>query len=100
MSTRIPEAVLTIHDDLGQPGRVLFSLDLDMEEHPDSEKVPYCDVVALSLFNLARRQSEAFTETYLSVLGCMGELNDALEAGADAEALAAIRAKWGIELSA
>ncbi|AXQ69779.1 hypothetical protein HOU03_gp488 [Caulobacter phage CcrSC] len=100
MSQRIPEAILTIHDDLGAPGSVLFSLDLDMETNPDSEVIPYSDVVALTLFNIARRQPEAFTETYLQVLGCLAEFAEEVQAGADPEKLAAIRQKWGIELRA
>lgn len=100
MSQRIPEAVITIHEDLGAPGRVLFSMDLDMEANPDAEVVPRCDMVALTLFNLARKGSQAFNDTYLLVLGCMAEINAAIEEGADAEALAAIREKWGIEFRA
>lgn len=90
----IPEAALTIYGDLGNPGRVLFSLDLWSEQHPDS--MPTCDLVALSLFNLARVQDKAFNDTLLKVLACMGEMAAAVEAGAAPEALAAIRERHGI----
>lgn len=98
--TRIPEAILTVHDDLGAPGQIIYSIDLDMETNPDATSIPYCDLVVLTLFNIARRQPEEFSKTYLDVVACLGEFTGALERGAPPEELAAIREKYGVEFRA
>lgn len=83
---------------MGNPARVLFSLDLWSEEHPES--LPTCDLVALVLFNLANQQAKAFNDTLLKVIQCVAALAAAAEAGKSPEELAAIREGFGINFRA
>lgn len=97
------EASLTIHQDAYNPGRVLFSIDLSLDDttNPDDVvQVPTCDLVALTLFNLARTQAQAFNDTYLKVQACVFEIGIAQSQGATPEQIAEIRAKHGVEFRA
>lgn len=94
------EAVLTVHQDANNPGRVLFSLDLSMDDvtNPDDVvAIPYCDIVAITLFNLAAKQAQAFNDTFLLVQGCIAEIGAAHVAGKSPEEIAAIREKYGVQ---
>lgn len=93
------EAIITVHQDPGAAGRVMFSIDLSNDGvAPDAiVDIPTCDIVALTLFNLAMKQAEAFNTTYAAVIACINELTDAQQAGADPEALRAIRERHGVQ---
>ena len=97
------EASLTIHQDGGNVNRVLFSLDLSMDDLANPEEVvtvPMCDIVAITLFNLARSQSRAFNDILLTVMQCVAEIAAAQADGATPETLASIREKYGVEFRA
>jgi hypothetical protein len=92
------EALITVHQDPGNPGRVMFSIDLsgDGRDPDEVNSIPTCDLVALTLFNLALNKSEEFTATYNKVVNCITEMLDAQEGGADGDALRAIRETHGV----
>lgn len=97
------EATLTIHQDAANPGRVLFSLDLSLDDAVDPDavvQVPYCDLVALTLFNLAAQQAQAFGDTFLKVQACVAEIGAAQAAGSGPDEIAAIREKYGVQFRA
>ena len=100
LTAHIPESTLTIHQDLGNPGRILFSLDLHIESNPQDSVIHNCDLVALTLFNLARVSAPAFNETFMKVRECVAAINKAQEEGASPETLAAIRDQYGIAFRA
>lgn len=96
------EASLTITQDVTNSGRVLFTLDLaaDKLDPDESAQFATCDLVALTLFNLARTQAAAFNDTYLKVLACITDIGIAQMNGATPEDIAALRLKHGIEFVA
>ncbi len=94
--TECPEAHLTIHQDTGNKGRVLFSMDLWSEDRPQEEVIHNCDLIAITLFNLFRVQSKAFNDTYLQVVACISEMAAAQAEGKSPQELAAIRETYGI----
>lgn len=93
-----PEAVLTIHQDAGNAGRVMFSLDLSGDDkNPDEiDSIPACDLIAMALFTTAMRNSPEFQATYQAVAVCIDEMTTAQMAGADGDALRAIREKHNV----
>ena len=98
------EAVLTIYQDGGNKGRVLFDIELSMDKSAENGEevvaVPTCDLVALTLFNLATQQAAAFGDTYLKVSECVAALGAAASRDASPEELAAIRETYGVQFRA
>lgn len=97
------EAVLTIHQDANNKGRILFSIDLSLDDttNPDDVvTIPTCDLVALTLFNIARLQPEAFNNTFIKVQDCVIAIAEAQNAGASPEQIAEIREAHGVQFRA
>lgn len=93
-----PEAVLTVHQDPGNPGRVMFSIDLsgDGKDPATITSIPTCDFIVMTLFTLAMRKGPEFTDAYNAVGACIEEMTAAQLAGASPDELRAIREKHNV----
>lgn len=104
IAAEMRDATLTIYQDGGNSGRVLFDIETAMDKAAEAgeemDAIPMCDLVALTLFNLANHQPVAFNDTFLKVSECVSALGAALTRGASPEELAAIRESYGVQFRA